>query len=89
MIFAPVLGTFTHGLVGPYALNEVLRVVKKGGSVVISVNLGFWKLKAFDVAVDRLSKAVHSIDLKYVTIYGKNSKGEHAQDQAVIAVIHK
>ena len=38
MIFAPVLGTFTHGLVGPYALNEVLRVVKKGGSVVISVN---------------------------------------------------
>ncbi len=82
-------GTFTHGHVGPDALNEVLRVVKKGGSVVISVNLGFWKLKAFDVVVDRLSKTVHSIDLKYVTIYGENSKGEHAQDQAVIAVIHK
>ena len=68
MIFAPVLGTFTHGLVGPYALNEVLRVVKKGGSVVFSVNLDFWKLKAFDVAVDRLSKTVHRIDSKYDAI---------------------
>ena len=68
MIFAPVLGTFTHGLVGPYALNEVLRVVKKGGSVVFSVNLDFWKLKAFDVAVDRLRKTVHRIDSKYDAI---------------------
>jgi predicted TPR repeat methyltransferase len=82
-------GTFTHGHVGPEALKEVLRVVKKGGAIVISVNLGFWKLKAFDVTFDKLRETVHSINFKYLPIYGEHSKGDHSQDQAVIATIIK
>ena len=35
-------GTFTHGHVGPEAIDELLRITKPGGLFVISINLKFF-----------------------------------------------
>ena len=40
-------GTFTHGHVGPNAFDELLRITKKGGLFVISINTKFFVKDGF------------------------------------------
>ncbi len=73
-------GTFTHGHVGPEALDEVLRIVRPGGLVALSVNTEHWAARGFAARFDDLGPRVSGLTLREVRIYGPEATGPHAQD---------
>ena len=49
-------GTFTHGHVGPSCLEELFRIVRRGGLFAFSINTGVWTDAGFERELDRLEK---------------------------------
>ena len=80
-------GTFTHGHVGPSAMNELIRVTKPGGLVTISVNEKHWIAFDFESEVEKLSQQTMSPILKKIPIYGEHSTHDHKDDKAIILTI--
>ena len=80
-------GTFTHGHVGPSALDELVRITKAGGLVTISVNEKHWVALDFESEIDRLNKYIRNYTLKKVSIYGEQSTHDHKDDKAIILTI--
>tara|TARA_B100000900_G_scaffold17300_1_gene13660 strand:- start:229 stop:852 length:624 start_codon:yes stop_codon:yes gene_type:complete len=80
-------GTFTHGHVGPSAMDELVRVTKAGGLVTISVNEKHWIALDFESAIDRLHKHIRNYTLKKISIYGEQSTHDHKDDKAIILTI--
>ena len=80
-------GTFTHGHVGPSAMNELIRVTKPGGLVTISVNEKHWIAFDFESEVKKLSHQTMSPILKKISIYGEQSTHDHKDDKAIILTI--
>jgi len=80
-------GTFTHGHVGPSALDELVRVTKAGGLVTISVNEKHWIALDFESEIDRLNKYIRNYTLKKISIYGEESTHDHKDDKAIILTI--
>ena len=83
-------GTFTHGLVGPECLNELLRIVKKEAlfccGTIYSVfdELGFGSTLARLVAERRIS----SLDFKEIRIYSKDDH-THSKDIGLVILFKK
>lgn len=48
------VGTFTHGHVGPDALDEVIRVVKPGGAVCVTINEGVFEKMNYREKISQL-----------------------------------
>ena len=80
-------GTFTHGHVGPSALDELVRVTKAGGLVTISVNEKHWIALDFESEIERLNKYIRNYTLKKISIYGEKSTHDHKDDKAIILTI--
>lgn len=47
-------GTFTHGHVGPEALDEIFRVLKPSGVLACTVHNDLWQNRGFDVKFQQL-----------------------------------
>ena len=83
-------GTFTHGLVGPECLDELLRIVKKEAlfccGTIYSVfdELGFGSTLARLVAERRIS----SLDFKEIKIYSKDDH-IHSKDIGLVVLFKK
>ncbi|MBT56118.1 MAG: methyltransferase [Mameliella sp.] len=73
-------GTFTHGHVGPQALDEVLRVVRPGGIVALSINAEHWTAKGFAERFEALEDRIANLSLRTVRIYGPEASGPHSGD---------
>lgn len=82
-------GTFTHGHVGPEALDEVLRIAAPGGWISLSINATHWQKQGFDAAFDRLSDKITERALIEVEIYGAGNTTEHRKDTGLIARFQK
>ena len=80
-------GTFTHGHVGPGAINELVRVTKPGGLITISVNEKHWIAFDFASEVKKISQHTRNSILKKISIYGDESTHEHKDDKAIILTI--
>ena len=80
-------GTFSHGHVGPSAMDELVRVTKAGGLVTISVNEKHWIALDFESAIDRLNMHIRNYTLKKISIYGEQSTHDHKDDKAIILTI--
>ena len=80
-------GTFTHGHVGPSAMDELVRVTKAGGLVTISVNEKHWINLDFESEIERLNKYIRNYTLKKISIYGEQSAHDHKDDKAIILTI--
>ena len=80
-------GTFTHGHVGPSAMDELVRVTKAGGLVTISVNEKHWIALNFENQVEKLNKHIRNYTLKKISIYGEQSTHDHKDDNAIILTI--
>ncbi len=80
-------GTFTHGHVGPSAMDELVRVTKAGGLVTISVNEKHWIALDFESEIERLNKYIRNYSLKKISIYGERSTHDHKNDKAIILTI--
>ncbi len=50
------VGTFTFGHVRPNALNEFIRITKKGGLICFTINEGIYKDYGFDKKIKELNK---------------------------------
>lgn len=77
-------GTFTHGHVGPEALDEVLRVVRPGGWIALSVNAAHFAALGFDAALAARATQITDLSLTPTAIYGPKATGDHARDQALL-----
>ena len=80
-------GTFTHGHVGPSAIDELIRITKAAGLVTISVNEKHWINFDFESEVEKLNKHIRNYTLKKISIYGRQSTHDHKDDKAIILTI--
>ena len=77
-------GTFTHGHVGPEALDALLDVAAPGARFAFSVNAGVWEARGFAAALMRLSPRIAGLTIADEPIYRDAPDPAHAADRAMI-----
>lgn len=82
-------GTFTHGHVGPHAIDNLISVARGGAYFAISINKNHWFEKGFVKKFKALKDVIENLLLHDVEIYGENSKGEHCSDLGIVATFWK
>jgi len=82
-------GTFTHGHVGPDALDELLRLASPGALLALSINGAHFVAEAFAAKFDTLAGRIRDLDLPEVRFYGDRATGDHKDDAGVIACFRK
>lgn len=82
-------GTFTLGHVGPEPFDELLRITRPGGLLVISINKAHFVSAGFDRKIESIKGKIADLQLPERRIYGPDATGDHADDTAVIAVFRK
>ncbi len=78
-------GTFTTGHVGPEALNEVMRVVRPGGRITLSIKAQHFASQGFTEKFTELEPDIQDLTLTDVPIYSLDTTGDHARDMARVA----
>ena len=76
-------GTFTHGHVGPSALDELLRIAKPDALFCISINSAHFVSAGFEKKFQELDEKITQLDLVPVQIY---FGGEHTDAEGIIAI---
>ena len=71
-------GTFTHGHVGPDALQHLIELAQPGALFILSINAQHYEAKGFAAAL----AALPITDLRFqdLPIYGPSATGDHADD---------
>jgi predicted TPR repeat methyltransferase len=82
-------GTFTHGHVGPDALDELLRVAKRGAWFVLSVNAEHFEARGFAAKFVSLKGRIDGLEQRQINIYGSGADDAHAGDLAHVVVFQK
>ncbi len=82
-------GTFTHGHVGPDALDALLRVAKTGARFVLAINAEHYSAKGFEAKFALLGPAIDQLRLHDVAIYGSGADPAHRHDRSIIASFRK
>tara|TARA_B110000090_G_C13240315_1_gene392223 strand:- start:88 stop:717 length:630 start_codon:yes stop_codon:yes gene_type:complete len=82
-------GTFTHGHVGPNAIDNLLSVASIGACFALSINKNHWFEKGFARKFEALRDVIEKLLLHDVKIYGENSKGERCKDLGIVATFRK
>lgn len=82
-------GTFTHGHVGPEALDELLRVARSGAVFVLSINAEHFEARWFAHKFALLEPDIERVEHRMVDIYGSGADVAHQDDQALISVFWK
>lgn len=83
-------GTFTHGHLGPEALDNTLMLGKPGCVFVLSINTAHYAAKGFKAALDALKEdgSIHALQIEDVPIYDKQGH-DHSDDRAFIVSFQK
>ena len=82
-------GTFTHGHVGPDAIENLLAVAQEGACIALSVNRDHWFKNGFSIKFQELGDKIERLLLHEVSIYGDNSKADHRNDLAIVVTFKK
>ena len=82
-------GTFTHGHVGPEAIDELIRLVRSGGWIVISINSGHFAAHGFEAKFASLGDTITNLEFRELPIYAASGSGEHAQDTGLVTLFRK
>ena len=82
-------GTFTHGHVGPDALDPLLRIAKPGAVLVLSVNAEHFEARGFAAKFEALTPQIADQAFHTIQIYGPGADEAHTEDEAKIAVFYK
>ncbi|MEP0963399.1 MAG: class I SAM-dependent methyltransferase [Roseobacter sp.] len=77
-------GTFTHGHVGPEALDELLRVAAIDALFVLTIKIELYKGIGFDVKFDELASKTKGFEVQEVPIYGAKADDSHAGDLGLV-----
>ena len=82
-------GTFTHGHVGPDALNELLRIAAPGAQFALSINGAHFEAAGFRAKFRDLKAQISPPQLPEVRFYGDAATGPHKNDTGRIAIFRK
>ena len=82
-------GTFTHGHVGPNAIDNLLPLARDGALFCLSINKLHWIEKGFEAKFQSLDDKIERLTLVEVLIYGANATGPHQDDLGVVALFNK
>ena len=84
-------GTFTHGHVGPEAIEELLRIARHGAQFALSINSDFFREAGFADTFRQLERdhRITNLKLHEVRIYGDLASGPNKDDTAYIALFEK
>jgi len=81
--------TFTHGHVGPNALDELLRIAKSGALFVLGINAEHYVERGFEAKFAALEPQIADFQLSLVNIYGVGADDAHKNDLAQVALFSK
>ncbi|MGJ5619466.1 class I SAM-dependent DNA methyltransferase [Sulfitobacter sp. MF3-043] len=82
-------GTFTHGHVGPDALDELLRIARCGAVFVLAVNAEHFVARGFAEKFALIEPHIEGLQHHDVNIYGADADATHKDDLASITVFRK
>lgn len=82
-------GTFTHGHVGPDALDELMRIAKTKAIFVLAINAEHFEARGFTAKFAQLEPDIEGLQHHDVNIYGADADAEHKDDLSSIAVFRK
>lgn len=82
-------GTFTHGHVGPEALDTLLRVARGGAVFALAINAAHYQAHGFAAKFAQFEPDICEFQLRDVAIYGARARVEHAGDRAQIVTFRK
>jgi len=79
-------GTFTHGHLGPEAIEGVLALANAGAVCVLSVNEAHYEAQGFAAKMAALAPRIRGLTAEVVAIYGAGADPAHAGDRARVLV---
>ena len=82
-------GTFTHGHIGPNALNELLRVTKPSGLFVITIHSKVYVNQNFEQKFQDINEQITDLTFHEEKAYGNNPDKDHGNDTVFITVFRK
>lgn len=82
-------GTFTTGHVGPEAFDELIRIVRPGGLLAISINKAHFVSAGFESKLKSLATRISDLRLLEERFYGDNAVGAHKDDTGYIALFRR
>lgn len=82
-------GTFTHGHVGPEALDELLRVAAPGALFVLTVHEGIFASAGFEARLEALHGQITGLSTARERIYEIGSPSQHADDLMLVVTFRK
>lgn len=82
-------GTFTHGHVGPEALDELLRIARPGAQFALSIHTHHYVSEGFVAKLKALGDQITDLRLPVIRLYGEDGTGDHKDDRAYVALFRK
>lgn len=82
-------GTFTHGHVGPEALDQLIPLARPDALFVLSVNAEHFKARGFEAKFNALAPLITDYHIRTVSIYGQQADPTHAADKGHLAVFRR
>ena len=82
-------GTFTHGHVGPEALDEMLRIAQPGALFILTIKKDHFTDRGFAEKFDDLSTRIKAFETVVLPIYDVAPEDGTSADQGLIAVFRK
>jgi len=82
-------GTFTHGHVGPDAIDELLRIAAPGAQFALSINGAHFETAGFAAKFQALRGRIGDVQLPELNFYGGGATGAHKDDTGRIALFCK
>lgn len=82
-------GTFTHGHVGPDAIDELLRISQPDAQFVLAVNAKHFEANGFGAKFSSLHRSIHDFDIVTRNIYGPTAQKRHLNDLSHIVSFKK
>ena len=82
-------GTFTHGHIGPNALDELLRVTKPSGLFVITIHSKVYVNQNFGKKFQDINEQITDFTFHEEKAYGNNPDKDHGNDTVFITVFRK
>ncbi len=82
-------GTFTHGHVGPKAIDALLGLAAPGAQFALSINAEHFQKHGFAARFEALGDRIAGLQLPEVRNYGPNASGPHKDDKCLVALFRK
>ncbi|MEM7470617.1 MAG: methyltransferase domain-containing protein [Pseudomonadota bacterium] len=82
-------GTFTHGHVGPEAIDELLRIASADALFVLSINAEHFAARGFEAKLNELRSRIKGLTKHEIPIYDDSCQDGFADDKAFLVIFRK